>query len=72
MVAKRALEERVAELEAEAEVEAERTAALEARVAELEELTERAFWEKRCMSSPMHECIDDDGWKHECLDDDDD
>ncbi len=29
-------------------------------VAELEELTERAFWEKRCMSSPMHECLDDD------------
>jgi hypothetical protein len=46
VVAKRALEERVAELEA--------------RVAELEELNERAFWEKRCMSSPMHECNDED------------
>jgi hypothetical protein len=70
VAARQALEERVAELEAKAEVEAERTAELEGRVAELEELNDRAFWEKRCISSPMHECNDEDGWKHECLDDD--
>ncbi len=38
----------------------DRVAELEARVAELEELEEQGFLQKRCMASPLRECHDDD------------
>jgi hypothetical protein len=53
---KTALENRVAELEAE--------------VAELRELAEIGFWQKRCMASLLRECHDDDESDDESDDDD--